>query len=615
MYMMARICKQHLLHGVGEKLARANGNTCMTLISRSISILLYLRGDTGSVTKTSITAGSGSGFCGCVAVASALGRGRAAAAATSTATATKNMMSTTTSSQNEAPPPNVINFSCGHPDARLLPVQQIAEATQNALLPPGRQGGNGGGGSGSGGNDDDTYVDGLPWLQYGRENGNYEARKSIADFISTQIYGWKKFDSDNPRKEEESVQPVVDPDMICITSGVSHGIQLVARTLIRIHNNNNNKVVDQSSSPLHPLEPICFVEDPTYFLVPPILQQSGYNVRPVKTDPMHGLDLTALEQQFELARQRDVHEKETQHDGNRNDNPQSNRLLVLYCIPTHHNPLGVSLSYESRTALVELCSKYNVYLIADEVYLGLSWGSSDDDKAKPIVSTGVVASSSSSSSASLHIVPMLEVSMGSCPSSQHLVISVSAFTKILCPGIRCGWIHTQNQQLLQAIRQEGVLDSGGCTSQLSSGIVRQLILGGQLSTYLTELKMEYSRRCQRLCDALQKVSDNDQYPFKFRFEIPTGGYFLWVSVDGNIPFKLDDDNFRTFCLTEHNVDFKTGTSCSSSSNNDDDDHHQQHPFASYIRLCFAYYDSETLEQGVQRLCRAIHEYSNRKLGS
>mmetsp|Transcript_58171 Transcript_58171/g.142228 ORF Transcript_58171/g.142228 Transcript_58171/m.142228 type:complete len:483 (+) Transcript_58171:273-1721(+) len=403
------------------------------------------------------------------------------------------MMITSSSSQNEAPPPNVINFACGHPDARLLPVQQIADATQNALLPPGRQCGGGGGG---GDENDDNYAYGSRWLQYGRENGNYEARKSIAEFISTQIYGWKKYDSDN-QSNEENVQRV-DPDMICLTSGVSHGIQLVVRTLNRLHNinnNNNNAVVDQSSSSSpHPPKPICFVEDPTYFLVPPILQQSGYDVQPVRTDPTNGLDLTALEQQFERARRREQREA-TQRDDNSNNNNNNNpqtRLLVLYCIPTHHNPLGVSLSYESRTTLVELCKKYNVYLIADEVYLGLSWGvqnEDDDEDAKPSTGTATRTAKTSSAddaSSSSHIVPMLEVSMGSCPSSQQLVISVSAFTKILCPGIRCGWIHTQNQQLLQGIRQEGVLDSGGCTSQLSSGIIRQLILGGKLSTYLTD---------------------------------------------------------------------------------------------------------------------------------
>mmetsp|Transcript_58171 Transcript_58171/g.142230 ORF Transcript_58171/g.142230 Transcript_58171/m.142230 type:complete len:122 (+) Transcript_58171:1409-1774(+) len=96
-----------------------------------------------------------------------------------------------------------------------------------------------------------------------------------------------------------------------------------------------------------------------------------------------------------------------------------------------------------------------------------------------------------------------------------------------------------------------------------------------------------------------------------RFEIPTGGYFLWVFVDGNIPFELDDPNFRLYCSTEHNVDFKTGKSCSSSSSSQDQQEEHQQPFASCIRLCFAYYDSETLEQGVHRLCRAIHEYSNR----
>lgn len=465
---------------------------------------------------------------------------------------------TPTTSQNEAPPSHIINFACGHPDANLLPVQQIADATRQALVAPSDTSANA---------LNDNYHNGRQWLQYGREDGNYDARRSIAEFITTNIYTRKTGSTD--KSERPAI--AVDPDTLCLTSGVSHAIQLVVRTLMRLHNTG------RSSS----LQPICFVEDPTYFLVPPILEQSGYKVQPVKTNPDAGLDLEALKEQFEGARRRQPSPETT---------TTNDQLLVLYCIPTHHNPLGVSLSKNSRTVLLELCRSYNVYLIADEVYLGLTWASNDDKS---------------------EIVSMMEILDEQCPSTQQLVISVSAFTKILCPGIRCGWIHTRNQQLLQSIRHEGVLDSGGCTSQLSSGIVRQLIINQQLESYLIQIRNAYAGRCRRLCRALQEISDDDDYPFTFQFTVPNGGYFIWVLVDG-VPFALDNANFRAFCLKEHNVDFKTGISCSSSSSSSSSFSNNDHTgqFTSCMRLCFAYYDSEILVEGVQRLCRAMKEYAS-----
>lgn len=401
-------------------------------------------------------------------------------------------------SANEAPPEHVINFGCGHPDASLLPIDEIASATQKALTDQGRS-----------------------WLQYGRENGNLPARQSLAGFLTT-LYG-----------------EAVDPATLCFTSGVSHGIQVACRALQRMHPDST--------------QPLCFVEDPTYFLIPPIFQQSGYELDSVGTSPESGIDLLSLEQKLQAAREADP-----------------NRLLVLYSIPIHHNPLGVSLSEEARLKLVQLCETHRVYLIADEVYHGLSFP--DSPSLQPM---GVRKS--------------------------PYVVSASAFTKILCPGIRCGWIQTNNQDLLGLIRQDGVLDSGGCSSQMSSGIVAQLIESGTLVQYMATLQAEYARRCQHLCDQLQ-----NQKSCRFQFTVPRGGYFLWVQVNG-IDFCVDEA-FRTYCRQEHDVDFKTGLSCSQAT------WRKESPkqLLNSMRLCFAYYNTKSLSDGVERLCQAIESYPSKK---
>ena len=442
---------------------------------------------------------------------------------------------TTSSTSNEAPPSHVVNFGCGHPDASLLPMQQVAEATHRALIT--------------------DSQGGSEWLQYARENGNPRARTALADFLTHLYYS------------NENSGSIVDPDTLCVTSGVSHGIQLTCRTLHRMHTTANSNLQQDHEKPL------CLVEDPTYFLVPAIVQQSGYDLQSVATTARHGLDVTALRRTLQQVREASPH-----------------RLMVLYTIPVHHNPLGVSLSEDDRQRLVAMCEDYDVYLIADEVYQGLGFVPAPTSSATPATPAPMALRSSR-------------------------VISVSAFTKILCPGIRCGWIQTLNLELLREIGKDAVLDSGGCSSQLSSGIATQMMSGSHINdsplvSYMTSLQTEYAKRCHHLCHLLQEASNDED--FGFEFETPQGGYFLWVQLTG-IDFSVDEA-FRTFCRSEYHVDFKTGASCSSatrktpreqSSTAKDDDER----FSQCVRLCFAYYNIPSLTQGMERLCRAIRAYS------
>jgi 2-aminoadipate transaminase len=318
-------------------------------------------------------------------------------------------------------------------------------------------------------------------------------------------------------------------------------VQLTCRTLHRMHLETN----PQESNP-----PLCFIEDPTYFLIPPIFQQSGYELEAIHTNQKLGLDLDDFEKKARAARGADP-----------------TRLLVLYSIPVHHNPLGVSLNEESRKKLIQVCESLKVYFIADEVYHGLSFPDTP------------------------FFAPMAMY-------QSKFVISCSAFTKILCPGIRCGWIQSCDLELLRRIGQDGVLDSGGCSSQMTSGIVAELILSGTMTSYMQSLQAEYAKRCHHLCQELHESSTAD---YQFEFEIPRGGYFLWVRVVG-VNFVLDE-SFRLFCQKEYHVDFKTGTTCSSARGVAG-----RNPLGNCIRLCFAYYDTESLTNGVKRLCQAIENY-------
>lgn len=436
-----------------------------------------------------------------------------------------SMASSTTA--NEAPPAHVINFGCGHPDASLLPMQLVADATQHALAVG-------------------TATSNTEWLQYARENGSSNARAAIASFLTRLYY---------PTSDDSSV---VHPDTLCLTSGVSHGIQLTCRTLLRRHNATAATQQDPQERPL------CLVEDPTYFLVPAIFQQSGYDVQAVATTASCGMNVDQLQDTLQKLRASSL-----------------SRLIVLYTIPVHHNPLGVTLPEEDRVRLVQLCEEYKVHLIVDEVYQGLGFPDTADDT---IPSPAPMALRSPN------------------------VIAVSAFTKILCPGIRCGWIQTLDLDLLLEIGKDAVLDSGGCSSQLSSGIITSMLdkdasmKESPLESYMMSLQTEYAKRCHHLCQELSKASSRND--FGFDFCIPKGGYFLWVQLTG-LDFVVDEA-FRIFCQTRYDVDFKTGASCTSANSSVDDN---EFPFPQSLRLCFAYYDTPTLTLGVERLLEAIQTYS------
>ena len=229
------------------------------------------------------------------------------------------------------------------------------------------------------------------------------------------------------------------------------------------------------------------------------------------------------------------------------------RPAFLYTIPSFQNPSGYSLSQERRARLAALSLEYDFLIVADEVYHFLSYAAQP-----PKAFAGYI--------------------------SQGNILSVGSFSKILAPGLRLGWVQTDPQRV-KGLAGSGLLDSGGGLNPFTSAIVRGVLESDGLQENIAELRATYGARVKAMAEALQK------YLPQVTYQVPQGGYFFWV----RLPEGIDAEALMARA-EKHKVSYRPGKLFSS-----------QDGLCEYARLCFAFYDAEQLEQGVERLKLALEE--------
>jgi 2-aminoadipate transaminase len=224
----------------------------------------------------------------------------------------------------------------------------------------------------------------------------------------------------------------------------------------------------------------------------------------------------------------------------------------LYTIPIHHNPTGSTLTDARRARLIELAQEFDFLILADEVYQLLSY---TEDSPKPFAAlTGTNAEN---------------------------IISLGSFSKILAPGLRLGWIQAQPQRIKRLVTS-GLLDSGGGMNPFTSAIVRSVIECGDLEKHVHHLIETYRPRLQKMDSLLRQHLTNITYT------VPKGGYFFWV----HLPKQIDAIELRQQAKA-FKVDLRQGALFSSTGE-----------AQNCIRLCFAHYDEEHIEEGILRLKHA-----------
>jgi DNA-binding transcriptional MocR family regulator len=289
----------------------------------------------------------------------------------------------------------------------------------------------------------------------------------------------------------------------------------------------NSDAIDQICTLFTAPGDIAFVESPTYHLGLRILGDHDLDLRPVPTDA-EGLRVDVLAGQLQQLASR------------------GQRARLLYTIPTYHNPTGVNLAAARRHALVELAAEHDLLIVEDDVYRELTYDGATPPSLFSLAPRGTV-------------------------------MRLGSFAKALAPGLRLGWINCSASQA-KRFADGGLRDSGGAPNFTMAMMVAALCRAGDFDRHGERLRAAYRERRDALAAALRQT-----LPPQASFDVPGGGYFIWVTLPGEIDTEaLLADPFR--------VTFIPGARLSADGGN-----------RNALRLSFALMKPPQLAEGAGRL--------------
>jgi 2-aminoadipate transaminase len=169
------------------------------------------------------------------------------------------------------------------------------------------------------------------------------------------------------------------------------------------------------------------------------------------------------------------------------------RPKLLYTIPDHQNPAGVSLSYERRQALVDLARQYGFLIIEDVAYRELTYL---DDAFPSLWSQG-----------------------------PDVVAQAGTTSKTFCPGVRLGWAAAPAEVAAQLVNAKQNTDQ--CSGGLGQRMLEEYIRRGWIEEQLPLSRALYRRKSERLLQALEQTM-----PAGVQWTTPQGGFFSWVTIPG-----------------------------------------------------------------------------------
>jgi 2-aminoadipate transaminase len=169
------------------------------------------------------------------------------------------------------------------------------------------------------------------------------------------------------------------------------------------------------------------------------------------------------------------------------------RPKLLYTIPDHQNPAGVSLAADRRSALVELARSYGFLVVEDVAYRELGF---DGDALPSLWSLG-----------------------------PDVVVQVGTTSKTLFPGVRLGWAAGPAEVVGRLVAAKQVTDQ--CAGALGQRLFEESERRGFIDEQLTRSRALYERKCVQLLAALER-----ELPASARWTTPRGGFFSWLTLPG-----------------------------------------------------------------------------------
>jgi 2-aminoadipate transaminase len=225
----------------------------------------------------------------------------------------------------------------------------------------------------------------------------------------------------------------------------------------------------------------------------------------------------------------------------------------IYVVPDFQNPSGVTMTLERRKKLLQLAYRYKIPIIEDSPYRDLRF---TGEKVPAIYGLD----------------------------TDNQVILLGTFSKLLCPGLRLGWIMAPTEWMDRMIVAKQAMDLNSPTfTQL---IVAEYIKRGLLTAQIERIRKLYARKRKVMLDALEKYM-----PKGVEWTKPEGGLFLWLKL----PTEMSANNLFPKAI-EYKVAYVIGSAfhCNGKGQNT-------------MRLNFSYSSDEQIEEGIKRLAKMIRE--------
>ena len=171
------------------------------------------------------------------------------------------------------------------------------------------------------------------------------------------------------------------------------------------------------------------------------------------------------------------------------------RPKVLYTIPDHQNPTGLSMAADRRAELVDLARRYHFLILEDVAYRELGF----EDTAPPSLWS----------------------------QAPDVVVQAGTFSKTFFPGVRLGWAAGPSEIITQLVTAKQ--NSDQCSGALGQRMLEEYGRGGHLDRQLVESRALYARRASLMNEALRA-----HMPDGTTWTSPRGGFFTWVTAPDGV---------------------------------------------------------------------------------
>ena len=225
------------------------------------------------------------------------------------------------------------------------------------------------------------------------------------------------------------------------------------------------------------------------------------------------------------------------------------RVKLLYTVPNHHNPAGVTLAEDRRDAVLDVCDRDDVTVVEDDPYGLLGF---DGEPLRAL------------------------------RARDERVLHLGSFSKTFAAGLRVGWVCAP-----PAVRDKLVLAMEAsvlCPPAFTQAVVREYLVHEPWREQVKTFRELYRERRDALLGALDAL-----WPPGSTWTRPGGGFFVWLTLPEGV-----DTTAMLSRAVQARVAFVPGAAFFADGSG-----------RSSMRLSYCYPPAERIVEGVRRLSAVV----------